>query len=555
MLQQINTLTMAQCTTRHTEQTAIRSRINKWTTTSYSLESVKFPIFEDALFQQFEAANCYDVMLGLDIRLPDPEPLPAGNVLALLRARQNLYDLTNTCGMVLLKRTFADNPNGHNDIQPCERNDGATAWANIVALQRRPHIREHGSLRTQLLRHIQGEMSFSEFCTSIRLKRIGCRAQPDQDVTDDDCRDVLRNGFIDTTHDGRITELVNATYHGHTFEELVSFIRNRFEDYEKWCLKYNPTGQLSAVRAIEDQGWNPPVVNALADPQQYCTKPQCKDRKRHRSETCWEDHPEKAPRWFKAMQEKKRKREGGDAGGQPAKQNQRNQQLQNEVNKAIINMINSGQLAIPGSYAMHHAPPPNSAMSQSPLPQLPVHAPVTSQQKTLTWAQQLAQNMPSMHSSSSASSSSSSSGDMGCMMIAEDVVNAIGDKFPVKPQALLVALDTGTSCHVTPERNAFHMIEQTQHSIRTADGQPHQASGCGLVSYFKRVYYYPQMKLSLWSPGRMIEDGWTMQFINGMDIIAAHPLLPNVLLTFFFETDSKLWLGYLPLQLDGGGHP
>ena len=66
--------------------------------------------------------------------------------------------------------------------------------------------------------------------------------------------------------------------------------------------------------------------------------------------------------------------------------------------------------------------------------------------------------------------------------------------------------------------------------------------------FFSGVRLYPGLVCNLWSPGKMMEDGWQLSFAANGDIRANHSNANFQTLVFTFNQTTKLWYGYLPLS-------
>ena len=547
---------LAQLQLAITEQKSINRSIIKWKTAPYSQSPTGYPIFFRSQVSLQNSAEVSELVDGTSILVPVPPnyaALPAAQR-NLIDSQRRLFQLKSKGIMNLLERSFKENADGWTDREPCDIDDGLTAWTNIVAKQNAQFLRSNGSLRQTFMSLIQlKDMTFSEFVSQLRLHRNACNLDPNQAVTDNDCRNTCKKGFRDPTHDGRIKRRVQHVYLTLDFDGLVTEIEDELADYDTWSTTYANRADTANLAHSGTSASQPNLCS-------HCNK------KYHTAEQCWTKHPELIPEDVKARWAKR------DANRDKQKKQSKSAKANKATELATLQQTTAALLAHLQGQTASSAQSSSTALvttktgtkhlrddpfciycgkdnhwsAYCPISQQHL-ATMNKQQKTQQSSSAAAAACPPDRRVTWAGEDDNDS-DTSRVIISE-VVLSFFQSLPPRAGYIIVMLDTGTSCYICVDRSAFKCIlPDPYHRLETADAATHTSSGVGTVSFFSGVRLYPGLVCNLWSPGKMMEDGWQLSFAANGDIRANHSNANFQTLVFTFNQTTKLWYGYLPLS-------
>ena len=553
----IQNMTLLQAQAATIEQKTINRQMMKWNPEPYSQLPSKWPIYIRSMNTFFNSAEIMDIVDGTSV-----VPVLPANIAALpaaqrnlLNAQQSLFSAKSRGIMNLLELSFKNNTDGWTDREPCDPNDGLTAWQNLNAKHHENNLHENGSLRQTFMTLDQTGLTFQEFVSSIRLHRDACAIDPNEVVTDNDCRNTLKRGFIDPSDDGRIDLHIQHVYQTLTFDQLIAVIEKELRSYEKWTAKYVAEPMTSSTNLVNtnSRSTNSRNTNSSSS-SSFETCPYCK-RKGHGEDMCWTKHPESKPDWVKKREEKSKLKK-------TLKQNKSNNDIATLISTLQSQVSNPAPTSVSSSTALVTTKPATKHPRDDPFclycgKDGHWSAGCPDGKEALT---HIAKQQKRMYDASARVQENSGgrivqfvddNDDIydSANIVISYVVLSFYQRLPPKPGYLLVMLDSGTSCYICVERSAFKVLKPDPfHSLETADSAPHKSEGVGAVSFFTCVRLYSTIVCNLWSPGKMIEDGWALSFARNGDIVANHSNPNFSELIFKFSSSSKLWYGYLPLD-------
>ena len=531
----IQDLVLADCRTLEGQLREMKLNYPKWQMPAYPEGVQNFANFRTAMEFKFSEANVLDVVKGISICLdvlPEDNDLNA-NQQHLHEFKIKLYKMKNAIIYGLLTNTFEKNHEGFAHIGAVEPGDGFTAWNNLLNYVATEIIESSGGSKSDFFNMKQLKtQSLVQFAKSIRdAAQVLC--ENGHEISENDCKEVLRKGFIDPSRDQTIRAAISILATNMSFVALQSNISTMIANYRSMHKETS--------------------IALNADKFHYC--PGCqKAGVRHSLENCWSVHPElKRKRTFTQMSQ--------NPTVQCFKCRGYGHYKRDCPNKFVVQQTPTSSNSTPTPMATN--PSPDHGGSGGRGIRGGRFAPRDAGRgRGRGRGRFTGRGTPSAHfvdasnetdnvvNDSNEPYTNDYSYDDTAYMVYSSTALFVSDTIPVREGYIAWVLDSACTEHLTYDHNAFTKLRNSDHHIHVADSHTLHASGEGILSHFRTVYHYPTIMRNLLSEGALLDCGWTITYATDGtgDKFIQHPLLD--IHSIRFQRIHRLWIGYTPLKTE-----